>query len=151
MNMLASLQLESTKKPAFDMQADFFDALSEDDVGRAARTLADNVLFLFPGLRPVHGKLLTTRMLRVIRRRFDDIRWTRTMSLNADPDWMISIWTVEGSFAGGGAYNNEVVSVVRLDGEGRIAYLSDYFKSTDFTARPANPSLGVSASVHALA
>ncbi len=130
-------------KPSFDMQSDFFDALSCDDIPRAANILADNVLFLFPGIRPVQGKMLTTRMLRVIRRRFLDIRWTQTMAIHAEPDWMISTWTVEGSFVGGGDYRNEVVSVVRLDAEGRVAYLSDYFKSTDFTAR------GASAPAHA--
>lgn len=123
-----------SRRPIFDMQVDFFDRLSDDDIPGAAEVLADNCLFLFPGLKPVHGIALTTRMLRIIRRRFADIRWTCTFSVNAEPDWMISGWTVRGSFAAGGEYRNEVVSVVRLDVHGKVAYLSDYFKSTDFSA-----------------
>lgn len=149
MSLVAYSPIAAIAKSSFDMQKDFFDALSVDDVPRAAEVLADDVLFLFPGIRPVHGKTLTTRMLRVIRRRFIDIRWTRTMSLSAEPDWLISTWSVEGSFIAGGAYRNEVVSIVRLDQDGRVAYLSDYFKSTDFTAREARPSahFGLTASV----
>ena len=122
------------RRPIFDMQVDFFDRLSDNDITAAAEVLADNCLFLFPGLKPVHGVALTTRMLRIIRRRFADIRWTQTFSVSAEPDWMISGWTVEGTFAAGGVYRNEVVSIVRLDVHGKVAYLSDYFKSTDFSA-----------------
>lgn len=147
MSSSAVASLAPVATPAFDMQADFFDALSADDIGRAAQVLADDVLFLFPGIRPVHGKALTTRMLRVIRRRFLDIRWTRTMSIQAEPDWLISTWSVTGTFVGGGVYRNEVVSIVRLDQDGKVAYLSDYFKSTDFTARAAGAAPQLEASL----
>lgn len=149
MNLVASSEINLVPTPSFDMQSDFFDALSADDIPRAANVLADNVLFLFPGLRPVQGRGLTTRMLRIIRRRFVDIRWTRTMALNAAPDWMISTWTVDGTFAGGGVYRNEVVSMVRLDLQGKVAYLSDYFKSTDFTAPADSPSNHIAAAATA--
>jgi hypothetical protein len=145
-NMIVPSSSSALRTPLFDMQVDFFDRLSDFDIAGAAEILAEDCLFLFPGLKPVHGAALTTRMLRVIRRRFAEIRWTRTMSLNAEPDWMISAWTVNGTFAGGGAYVNEVVSVVRLDSAGRVAYLSDYFKSTDFSA-PA-PMTDISRTVH---
>jgi hypothetical protein len=141
-NMIVTPSASAVRIPLFDMQADFFDRLSDFDIAGAADILAEDCLFLFPGLKPVHGKALTTRMLRVIRRRFAEIRWTRTMSINAEPDWMISAWTVKGTFAGGGVYANEVVSVVRLDALGRVAYLSDYFKSTDFSAPAPNVEVG---------
>jgi ketosteroid isomerase-like protein len=135
---IAQSTMLRARQPIFDMQTDFFDRLSDNDIPGAGAILADNCLFLFPGLKPVHGAALTTRMLRIIRRRFADIRWTRTFSVNAEPDWMISAWTVKGTFAQGGEYNNEVVSVVRLDVNGKVAYLSDYFKSTDFSPPPAH-------------
>ena len=130
--------------PGADMQ-DFFDALSANEVERASLIFADNVLLLLPGLQPVHGRRRAVRLLRLIRRRFADIGWTRASALDAEPGWSISTWTVAGTLADGTAFRREVASVARLDVEGRVAYLSDYLKSTDrlgHRAAPAQLSLG---------
>ena len=128
-----------SSSPMSDMQ-DFFDALSAGEVERACRGLADNVLVLLPGLQPVHGRARAGRLLRLLRRRFADISWTRATSLDAEPGWMISTWTVTGTLAGGAPFRREVASVVRLDVEGKVAYLSDYFKSSDRTGLRAAPA-----------
>ena len=113
-----------------DMQA-FFDAVSANDVERAGTILADNVLLLLPGLQPVHGRRRALRLMRLIRHRFADIRWSPAGTLDAEPGWMISTWTMTGTLATGGSFRHEVASVARLDVEGKVAYLSDYLKSTD--------------------
>ena len=122
-----------------DVQAAFFVALSANDVAGAAQGLADNVLFLFPALPPAHGKAATVRALRHLRARFVDIAWTHRTSLDAAPDWRIATWTVAGTRRDGSTLRAEVASLMRLDRDGRIAYLSDYFKSRDL-CRPGAPA-----------
>ena len=117
--------------PIFDMKTDFFDALSAGDIDRAANVFAADGVLLFPGLRPVKGRALVKRLLGVIRRRYDDIAWRPTGPTLSAQGWVVTTWTVAGTFRQTGtAYDNEVLSLVRLNDEGRIAMLSDYFKDT---------------------
>ena len=120
-----------TVSPTFDMQVDFFDALSEGNVDKAAGTFASNGTLLFPGLRPVEGRPLVRRMLGIIRRRYDHIRWRPTGPAIGSGSWLVTGWSVSGTFKNSVLpYENEVLSLIRLDTEGRISRLSDYFKDT---------------------
>lgn len=117
--------------PAFDMKADFFDALTQGNVDRAAGTFAEDGTLLFPGLRPVRGRALVKRMLSIIRRRYDEIVWTPASPLISSGEWMVTSWSVNGTFKETGLpYQNEVLSLIQLDSEGKIKLLSDYFKDT---------------------
>lgn len=118
-------------KPAFDMQVDFFDALSAGDIDKAANTFALEGTLLFPGLRPVQGRSLVKRMLGIIRRRYETISWSRTSPFIGSDGWLVTSWSVSGTFKESALlYENEVLSLVRLSADGRIAMLSDYFKDT---------------------
>ena len=120
-----------TLKPTFDMQSDFFDALSEENIVKAADTFALNGSLLFPGLRPVVGRPLVKRMLGIIRRRYDTIRWRPAGPAIGSGGWLVTSWTVSGTFRNSALpYENEVLSLIQLDADGRIAMLSDYFKDT---------------------
>jgi ketosteroid isomerase-like protein len=120
-----------SSSPIFDMKTDFFDALSAGDIDRAASVFAVDGVLLFPGLRPVKGRPLVKRLLGVIRRRYEDIAWRPTGPTLSAQGWVVTTWTVAGTFRQtGAAYDNEVLSLVRLDSDGRIAMLSDYFKDT---------------------
>lgn len=125
--------------PGADMQ-DFFDALSRGEVDHAGTAFADNVLLLLPGLQPVHGRRRAVRLLRLIRRRFAEIGWTRASAVDAEPGWSIATWTVAGSLSDGTRFRQEVASVARFDVEGKVAYLSDYLKSTDRLGQRAEPA-----------
>ncbi len=117
--------------PAFDMKVDFFDALSSWDIGQAASVFADDGVLLFPGVRPMQGRPLVKRMLGIIRRRFKDIRWEPMGPPISTNGWLVTSWSVRGVFVEGDLpYLNEVLSLARLDAEGKIAMLSDYFRDT---------------------
>ena len=117
--------------PSFDMKVDFFDALSSNDIDRAASVFAEEGSLLFPGLRPMKGRLLVKRMLGVIRRRYDDIVWQPTSPVIASGGWMVTSWDVAGTFKNSAQlYSNDVVSLAQLDRSGKILVLSDYFKDT---------------------
>ncbi len=132
------------KQACFDMKLDFFDALSAGDIDTAIKVFAEDGVLLFPGLRPVLGHALLRRILKIIRQRYDDIAWDPPGVIVCSGDWVATAWTVRGTFKRSGlAYYNEGLSLVRLDDEGRIAVLSDYFKDTlaftpDSTARGAD-------------
>ena len=120
-----------TIPPAFDMQVDFFNALSAGDIDKAANTFAADGTLLFPGLRPVQGRALVKRMLGIIRRRYDTIEWHPTGPTIGSDGWMVTSWSVSGTFKDSALlYDNEVLSLVRLDADGLISMLSDYFKDT---------------------
>ena len=117
--------------PAFDMKTDFFEALSRGDIARAASTFAEDGKLLFPGLRPMVGRPLVKRMLGIIRRRYEDIAWTPGAPAIAAGAFIVTSWSVSGTFKDSGLpYENEVLSLVQLDSDGRIKLLSDYFKDT---------------------
>ena len=116
---------------AFDMKTDFFDALTQGNIDRAARTFAEDGTLLFPGLRPVRGRALVSRMLGIIRRRYDEIVWTPAGPTIGSGEWMVTSWSVSGTFKETGlSYENEVLSLIQLDGDSKIKLLSDYFKDT---------------------
>ena len=118
-------------RPAFDMRTDFFDALSAGDIERAANTFALDGSLLFPGLRPVKGRALVKRMLGIIRRRYEVIVWESSGPAVLDNGWLVTSWSVSGTFKDSNLpYENEVLSLVRLDAAGLIVSLSDYFKDT---------------------
>lgn len=128
--------------PAFDMRADFFDALTEGNIDRAAGTFAEDGTLLFPGLRPVRGRALVKRMLGIIRRRYAEILWTPASPTIASGEWMVTSWSVSGTFKETGLpYENEVLSLIQLDTDGKIRLLSDYFKDTQafHSGRPVMP------------
>lgn len=118
-------------QPSFDIGSEFFDALSAGDIDTAAMTFASEGRLLFPGLRPVQGRPLVKRMLGIIRRRYDVIRWEPSRPLIQHDRWMLTSWRVHGTFKDSRlAYENEGVSLIRLESDGKIAMLSDYFKDT---------------------
>ena len=121
----------ATRPPVlFDMKEDFFDALSANDIGRAADVFAADGVLLFPGLRSVSGRPLVKRMLGLIRRKYSNITWNINSTIYAD-SWLVSAWSVYGEFQQTGAkYENEGISLIKLDPAGRITMLSDYFKDT---------------------
>lgn len=122
------------------MKMDFFEALSRGDVARAADTFAEDGTLLFPGLRPIAGRPLVKRMLGIIRRRYDDIEWTPAAPPIASGAWIVASWSVNGTFKDTGLpYENEGLSLIQMDADGRIKLLSDYFKDTQsfHTTRPA--------------
>ncbi|WP_158809997.1 nuclear transport factor 2 family protein [Beijerinckia sp. L45] len=76
------------------------------------------------------GRPLVKRMLGLIRRRDTTISWEMDSVINTD-SWLTSPWSVRGEFQNTGAsYVNEGLSLIRLNRDGRIAMLSDYFKDT---------------------
>ena len=118
-------------KPCFDMQRDFFDPLSQGDIERAADVFARDGVLLFPGVRAMQGQALVRRMLGIIRRRYQEITWRPIGPFIGSDGWTVTSWSVSGTFTHTGLpYENEVLSLVRLNQDGKIAILSDYFKDT---------------------
>ena len=118
-------------QPSFSMKDDFFDALSANEIDRAASVFASEGVLLFPGVRPMEGRALVKRMLGIIRRRYDEISWRPIGPVVSSNGWIVTSWSVHGTFKGAHqSYDNEVLSLARLDDDGRIAMLSDYFKDT---------------------
>lgn len=122
---------QMSAKAPLDVQAKLFDALSSGNTDAAAMLFAEECTFLFPGLRPVRGRALVTRTFRLIRRRYNEISWQSASDVLANTNWIVSAWTVEGTFKGSGlSYKNEGLSLIRLNAQGQIVVLSDYFKDT---------------------
>jgi ketosteroid isomerase-like protein len=128
---LSSSNVQTSIEPTFDMKTDFFDALSIGNIEQASQVFASNGVLLFPGARPMEGRMLIKRMLGIIRRKYDTIAWRPIGPVVSSDGWVVTSWSVAGTFRHTqGAYRNEVLSLARLDLDGKIAILSDYFKDT---------------------
>ena len=128
----SSLWKEPWVEPCFNVQADFLDPLSYDDIDALDHILALDCVLLFPGLRPVVGARFVKRVLRGVRRRYNVLSFKVVLQLRSPKDFLIVNSIVQGMRKDGVPYSNEVMSLIRLDGEGRVALISDYFKSTSF-------------------
>ena len=124
-------------EPCFDVQADFLDALSYDDMDALDHILAQDCVLLFPGIRPVMGAPLVKRVLRSVRRRYNVLSFQAVLQLRSPRDFLIVTSMVRGMRKDGVPYANEVMSLIRLDEDGRVAMISDYFKSTTFLTERA--------------
>lgn len=119
-------------QPAFDLKEDFFDALSIGEIERAADVFADDGVLLFPNVRPMEGRALVKRMLGIIRRRYTSIAWRPIGPVLASNGWLVMSSAVTGTFRVSDLpYENEVLTLVKLDPAGKVAVLSDYFKDTN--------------------
>ena len=116
----------------------FMDDMQSRDVGRLARWMTDATVFWVPPREPVTGGRRVLALLRAIFAMYETMDWTVRHIYELAPARCVYFHESVGTLAkGGGPYTNQIVTLVDFDADGRIAYLSDYFKSTATFAPPS--------------
>lgn len=92
--------------------------------------LSPDVVFHFPGTKPLTEPHKVVQLLRIIYRRYSDLVFTVSDTIIED-NKAIAVWKNEGTDASGNQYRNEGITVFMFK-DGKVTYMSDYFKDTSF-------------------
>lgn len=109
-----------------------FKAMNERDFVHFTEIMADEVAFDFPGAGRVEGQRRTILLLKSIFRKYPVLEF-RVHEIVAGTARACCIWTNSGESASGEPYSNSGVTLLHFK-EGKITFISDYFKDTSFTS-----------------
>lgn len=108
----------------------FFDMLNKKEFDTLKGHLTPGVVFHFPGTSPLHGPQKVTQLMRIIYRKYPDLTF-HVQDIIAQEDKIAVTWENAGRDSSGKPYNNQGVTIMKIH-QGKISYLSDYFKDTSF-------------------
>ncbi len=101
------------------------------EAGRLARWMTDTTVFWVPPREPVTGGRRVLALMRAIFSAYETLDWTVRHIYEVGPSRVVYFHETVGTLAKSREpYTNQVVTLIDFDEQGRIAYLSDYFKST---------------------
>lgn len=123
----------------FDVKRDLLDCIAENRFEAFDATLAPDCLLLLPGMRPVSGAALVKRVLRGLRRPYLTLRFDTVLHFRSADDMFVANSKVHGQRRDGATYDNDALTLVRLDRVGRIALVTEYYKDTSRTDRIDRP------------
>jgi len=108
-----------------------FAAMNSRDLSGLELHLADDAVFDFPGAGRIcgHKKILT--FLRALFRKYPCLRFS-VEDILLEGDRACAVWSNEGADSRGTPYRNRGVTLVHVT-QGKIVFISDYFKDTSFT------------------
>jgi ketosteroid isomerase-like protein len=107
------------------------------DTTRLARWMTETTVFWVPPRGPVTGGRRVLALLRAIFSMYDTFHFEVRHIYEVTPSRVVYFHETSGTVAKTGErYTNQVVTLIDFDGEGRIAYLSDYFKCTATFPQP---------------
>jgi limonene-1,2-epoxide hydrolase len=131
---MSSLQMSRERVVAFmeDMQS--------ADVRRLARWMTERTVFWVPPRAPVTGGRRVLALLRAIFGMYQTLDFTVRHIYEVTPSRVVYFHETTGTLAKGGPYTNQVVTLIDFDADGRIAYLSDYFKTDVAFSPPQGPA-----------
>jgi ketosteroid isomerase-like protein len=114
-----------------EVSLNVFKAMNERDFGLFDQLISDEVAFDFPGVGKVEGRRKTVLLLKSILRKFPRLTFTVSEVISRDEKACV-VWTNKGISSAGEAYQNSGITLFHFR-EGKIRFLSDYFKDTSFT------------------
>jgi limonene-1,2-epoxide hydrolase len=115
----------------------FMDDMQSRDVKRLARWMTDATVFWVPPREPIAGGRRILALLRAIFAMYGEMQWTVRHIYELAPSRVVYFHESVGTLAKNDEpYTNQIVTLIDFDAEGRIAYLSDYFKSTAKFSQP---------------
>jgi ketosteroid isomerase-like protein len=118
--------LESMAKRVFaGMNSKDFELLKFD--------LSEDVVFDFPGIKPIEGSRRVIIFLNALMRKYKDLTFKISdILVDSEGSKACVIWTNFGTDLNGAEYKNSGITYIKFSGE-KISFLSDYFKDTSFT------------------
>lgn len=107
-----------------------FDAINKRDLAEFEQYLSEGAVFDFPGPGRIEGQRRILLFFKILFRKYPRLRFT-VEDIIVEGDQACAIWSNEGEEKKGGVYRNRGVTHVRSS-EGKIVFISDYFKDTSF-------------------
>jgi ketosteroid isomerase-like protein len=122
--------MDSTAAPANLVQI-LFTALNRRDLSSLDHCLSEDAGFDFPGPGLIRGRKKILLFLKILFRKFTRLTFSVTRII-AEKDCACAIWSNVGEDKAGKSYSNRGITLLEFK-EGKIIFLSDYFKDTSFT------------------
>ena len=107
-----------------------FDALNSRDLSQLEEHLAEDALFEFPGTELLQGPKKILLFFKILFRKYPRLQF-HVRDVIVENDQTCAIWTNEGQDSKGNPYKNRGITLVRVK-DGKIVFISDYFKDTSF-------------------
>lgn len=107
-----------------------FEAMNTKNVSLLEPHLSDDVRFDFPGAGVIAGKKRVLVFLKALLRKYPDIEFI-VQDVIESPGKICIVWTNSARLETPRPYRNSGVTVV-YSVDGRITWISDYFKDTSF-------------------
>jgi hypothetical protein len=104
--------------------------LNARDLGLLERWFSDQSLVSIPPRSELRGTRRVLAFFRSVFRIYDEIHWRVTEVYEIGERRCAYLTESWGTLRGGGPYRNDIVTLIEFDAEGRIIFLSDYFKDT---------------------
>ena len=108
-----------------------FKAMNRRDFSILEPYLSGDILFDFPGTGRIEGIKRVLIFLKALLRKYPVLVFTVNEVIEGE-DRLCAVWTNEGKDIDGNPYSNSGNTIIHLS-EGKISFLSDYFKDTSFT------------------
>ena len=107
-----------------------FTTMNGRDVSHLEHYLAEDAVCDFPGPGRIEGPRRILVFLKVLFRKYPRLEFS-VVDILVDGDQACAVWTNEGEDKKGKPYQNSGVTLMRFS-EGKIVFISDYFKDTSF-------------------
>jgi ketosteroid isomerase-like protein len=108
-----------------------FRAMNARDPAAFAALLAEGAVFHFPGTAPIEGAARIEKFLKILLFKYPALAFEVRRAI-AEGRCAAVEWVNEGASRDGAPYRNAGVTVIELDADDRVVYLSDTFKDTSF-------------------
>jgi len=107
-----------------------FTAMNSRDVSHLEQYLGEEAVFDFPGPGLIEGPRRILVFLKVLFRKYPRLEFS-IEDILVDGNQACAVWTNEGEDKKGNPYQNRGITLMRF-AEGKIVFISDYFKDTSF-------------------
>jgi len=107
-----------------------FHAMNTRDFDPFEHTITDDLALDFPGVGKTKGRRKTILLLKSILRKYPKLHFTVSETI-AESDRVCVVWSNVGEEINGQPYSNSGVNLIYFL-NGKINFISDYFKDTSF-------------------
>jgi ketosteroid isomerase-like protein len=108
----------------------FVDAMNNRNHNEFSKYLKEDAALDFPGPGLIKTQTKIISFTKALFRRFPRLEFT-VQDIIAEGDRACIVWTNEGKRYDGERYNNSGITLLHLS-DGKIDFISDYFKDTSF-------------------
>jgi steroid delta-isomerase-like uncharacterized protein len=108
--------------------AGFFRAVNEHNTGEMSDLFSEDTEFNFPKTQPLIGKEMVLRFFKILFRQYPELFFNVERTIIEGNQAAVH-WTNRGKSRKGDPYENEGVTIFE-ENDGRIIYMSDFFKDT---------------------
>jgi len=108
----------------------FFDALNRHDLAQMGDLITEGAEVYFPKTQPLTGKDRILRFFKILFHRYPELLFQVERTIVEGRNAAVH-WRNRGVSRKGEPYDNEGVTLFKEGDDGRIVFISDFFKDTE--------------------